>query len=137
MHNVTTCRWGSGMPGQPFHYTGTDFLEERDGRVSRLYTFIDQKLSILTHLEDQPPGETHTLLDVRDESSVAELATAQVGVGKGKSRRCTRIPAVGAIRASKRPQTSGVLAVEELPWGLSPGLPCVPESSSISGEAGA
>jgi hypothetical protein len=22
----------------------TDFLEERDGRVSRLYTFIDQKL---------------------------------------------------------------------------------------------
>ncbi len=26
------------------HYTGTDFLEERDGRVSRLYTFIDQKL---------------------------------------------------------------------------------------------
>ena len=44
MHNVATCRWGSGMPGQPFHYTGTDFLEERDGRVSRFYTFIDQKL---------------------------------------------------------------------------------------------
>ena len=44
MHNVATCRWGSGMPGQPFHYTGTDFLEERDGRVSRLYTFIEQKL---------------------------------------------------------------------------------------------
>ena len=44
MHNVATCRWGSGMPGQSFHYTGTDFLEERDGRVSRLYTFIDQKL---------------------------------------------------------------------------------------------
>jgi len=44
MHNVVTCRWGSGMPGQPFHYTGTDFLEERDGRVARLYTFIDQKL---------------------------------------------------------------------------------------------
>ena len=44
MHNVATCRWGSGMPGQPFHYTGTDFLEERDGRVSRLYTFIGQKL---------------------------------------------------------------------------------------------
>jgi hypothetical protein len=44
MHNVATCRWGSGMPGQPFHYTGIDFLEERDGRVSRLYTFIDQKL---------------------------------------------------------------------------------------------
>ena len=44
MRNVATCRWGSGMPGQPFHYTGTDFLEERDGRVSRLYTFIDQKL---------------------------------------------------------------------------------------------
>jgi len=44
MHNVAMCRWGSGMPGQPFHYTGTDFLEERDGRVLRLYTFIDQKL---------------------------------------------------------------------------------------------
>ena len=44
MHNVATCRWGSGMPGQPFHYTGTDFLEEVDGHVSRLYTFIDQKL---------------------------------------------------------------------------------------------
>jgi hypothetical protein len=43
MHNVATCRWGSGMPDQPFHYTGTDFLEERDGRVSRLYTFIDPK----------------------------------------------------------------------------------------------
>jgi len=43
MHNVATCRWGSGMPGQPFHYTGTDFLEECDGRTSRLYTFIDQK----------------------------------------------------------------------------------------------
>ena len=37
MHNVATCRWGSEMPGQPFHYTGTDFLEECDGRVSRLY----------------------------------------------------------------------------------------------------
>jgi hypothetical protein len=45
MHNVATCRWGSGMPGQPFHYTGTDFLEEADGRVLRLYTFIDQKLN--------------------------------------------------------------------------------------------
>jgi len=44
MFNVATCRWGSGMPGQPFHYTGTDFLEERDGRVTRLYTFIDQQL---------------------------------------------------------------------------------------------
>src|SRR5262249_666199 len=36
MHNVAICRWGSGMLGQPFHYTGTDFLEERDGRTSRL-----------------------------------------------------------------------------------------------------
>jgi hypothetical protein len=44
MHNVATCRWGSGMPGHPFHYTGTDFLEERDGRVTRPYTFIDQQL---------------------------------------------------------------------------------------------
>jgi hypothetical protein len=44
MHNVATCRWRSGMPGKPFHYTGTDFLGERNGRVSRLYTFIDQQL---------------------------------------------------------------------------------------------
>jgi hypothetical protein len=44
MHNVASCRWGSGMPGKPFHYTGTDVLEERDGRVSRLYTCVDQKL---------------------------------------------------------------------------------------------
>jgi len=42
MHTVATCRWGSGLPGQPFHYTGTDFIEERDGRVIRLYTFIDR-----------------------------------------------------------------------------------------------
>jgi ketosteroid isomerase-like protein len=47
MHNVVaTCQWGSGMPGQPFRYTGTDFLEERDGRVTRQYTFIDQELSL-------------------------------------------------------------------------------------------
>jgi hypothetical protein len=44
MHNVATCSWGSGMLAQPFHYTGTDFFEERDGRVSRLYTFFDQQL---------------------------------------------------------------------------------------------
>lgn len=41
MHHVGTCRWGSGLPGQPFHYTGTDFLEERDGRIVLFYTFID------------------------------------------------------------------------------------------------
>ena len=33
MHNVGMCRWGSGLPGQPFRYTGTDVLEERDGRL--------------------------------------------------------------------------------------------------------
>jgi ketosteroid isomerase-like protein len=41
MHNVGMCRWGSGLPGQPFRYTGTDVLEERDGRVAVFYTFID------------------------------------------------------------------------------------------------
>jgi len=41
------------MPGQPFHYTGTDFLDEQDGRVSRLYAFIDQQLfQIKYHEED-------------------------------------------------------------------------------------
>jgi len=41
MHNVGMCRWGSGFPGQPFRYTGTDVLEERDGRLAVFYTFID------------------------------------------------------------------------------------------------
>jgi hypothetical protein len=41
MHNVGMCRWGSELPGQPFRYTGTDVLEERDGRVAVFYTFID------------------------------------------------------------------------------------------------
>jgi hypothetical protein len=34
------------MTGQPFHYTETDFVEERDGRVTRLYTFIDHGWSL-------------------------------------------------------------------------------------------
>jgi hypothetical protein len=38
---VGMCRWGSGLPDQPFRYTGTDVLEERDGRVGVFYTFID------------------------------------------------------------------------------------------------
>ena len=41
MHNVGMCRWGSGLPGQPYRYTGTDVLEARDGRVAVFYTFID------------------------------------------------------------------------------------------------
>ena len=41
MHNVGMCRWGSGPPDQPFRYTGTDVLEERNGRVAVFYTFID------------------------------------------------------------------------------------------------
>jgi SnoaL-like domain len=41
MHTVGICRWGSGLPGQPFRYTGTDVVEERDGRVAIFYTFID------------------------------------------------------------------------------------------------
>ena len=41
MHNVAMCRWGSSIPGEQFHYTGTDDLEERDGRVQIFYTFID------------------------------------------------------------------------------------------------
>jgi ketosteroid isomerase-like protein len=41
VHNVGMCRWGSGLPGQPYRYTGTDVLEERDGRVAVFYTFID------------------------------------------------------------------------------------------------
>lgn len=39
MHNVGMCRWGSGLPDQPFRYTGTDVLEERDGRVAVFYTY--------------------------------------------------------------------------------------------------
>jgi hypothetical protein len=41
MHNVGMCRWGSGLPGQPYRYTGTDVLEAHDGRVAVFYTFID------------------------------------------------------------------------------------------------
>lgn len=41
MHNVALCTWGSGLPGEPFRYTGIDVLEERNGRVAIFYTFID------------------------------------------------------------------------------------------------
>lgn len=41
MHTVGICRWGSGLPGQPFRYTGTDVVEQRDGRIDLFYTFID------------------------------------------------------------------------------------------------
>lgn len=41
MHTVGICRWGSGLLGQPFRYTGTDVVEERDGLVAIFYTFID------------------------------------------------------------------------------------------------
>ena len=40
---MALCRWGSGLPGEPFHYTGTDVLEEKSGRMTMLYTFIDGK----------------------------------------------------------------------------------------------
>jgi len=32
---------GSGIPGEAFKYSGTDLLEERDGRMTIFYTFID------------------------------------------------------------------------------------------------
>lgn len=41
MQNVAMCHWGSGLPGKPFHYTGTDVLEEENGVAVRLYTFLD------------------------------------------------------------------------------------------------
>jgi ketosteroid isomerase-like protein len=41
MHTVGICRWGSGLPGEPFRYAGTDVVEVRDGRVAIFYTFID------------------------------------------------------------------------------------------------
>jgi hypothetical protein len=41
MHNIGMRRWDSGLPDQPFRYTGTDVVEERDGRVAVFYTFID------------------------------------------------------------------------------------------------
>ena len=37
MHNVGMCRWGSGPPDQPFRYTGTDVLEEHNGRCCVLH----------------------------------------------------------------------------------------------------
>lgn len=41
MQNVALCRWGSGIRGEAFKYSGTDLLEERDGRMTIFYTFID------------------------------------------------------------------------------------------------
>jgi hypothetical protein len=41
MQNVALCRWGSGIPGEACKYSGTDLLEERDGRMTIFYTFID------------------------------------------------------------------------------------------------
>jgi len=51
MHNVGMCRWGSGLPGQPYRYTGTDVLEARDGRVAVFYTFIDSGTPPVTTAE--------------------------------------------------------------------------------------
>ena len=51
MHNVGMCRWGSGRPGQPYRYTGTDVLEARDGRVAVFYTFIDSGTAPVTAAE--------------------------------------------------------------------------------------
>jgi len=51
MHNVGMCRWGSGLPGQPYRYTGTDVLEARDGRVAVFYTFIDSGTPPVTTVE--------------------------------------------------------------------------------------
>ena len=51
MHNVGMCRWGSGLPGQPYRYTGTDVLEARYGRVAVFYTFIDSGTPPVTTAE--------------------------------------------------------------------------------------
>ena len=51
MHNVGMCRWGSGLRGQPYRYTGTDVLEAREGRVAVFYTFIDSGTPPVTTAE--------------------------------------------------------------------------------------
>ncbi len=51
MHNVGMCRWGSGLPGQPYRYTGTDVLEAHSGRVAVFYTFIDSGTPPVTTAE--------------------------------------------------------------------------------------
>ena len=38
---MSGCAVGGADFHQPFRYTGTDVLEERDGRVAVFYTFID------------------------------------------------------------------------------------------------
>jgi ketosteroid isomerase-like protein len=48
---IGMCRWGSGLPGQPYRYTGTDVLEARDGRVAVFYTFIDSGTPPVTTAE--------------------------------------------------------------------------------------
>jgi len=35
-------RWGSGSPGRPPAYAGTDFLIVRDGKIAALYLFFDK-----------------------------------------------------------------------------------------------
>src|SRR6201981_465864 len=35
-------QWGSGRPGEPPVYAGTDFIVARDGRIAALYLFFDK-----------------------------------------------------------------------------------------------
>ena len=41
LHNAGRLAWGSGLPGQPPAYTGSDVIIVRDGRIAALYVFLD------------------------------------------------------------------------------------------------
>ncbi len=36
-------RWGSGSPGKPPAYAGTDFIIARDGKIAAVYLFFDEQ----------------------------------------------------------------------------------------------
>ncbi|KAF3210219.1 hypothetical protein TWF106_010752 [Orbilia oligospora] len=40
---VARLRWGYGKPGQEPELTGLDVISVKDGKVERLYTFLDSK----------------------------------------------------------------------------------------------
>ena len=41
LHNAGRLQWGSGPRGEPPDYTGLDVIIVRDGKIARLYVFLD------------------------------------------------------------------------------------------------
>ena len=45
LHNAGILAWGSGPRGEAPDYTGLDVIIVRDGRIAKLYVFLNPKLS--------------------------------------------------------------------------------------------